>query len=445
MITFVVEAAVRSLLLGSVVWAALFLLRPRNPHLQKTVWIGVLLASLAMPFAVHWNLGPPIQAPQYVLSLQGPGAPIANALTSTVSGWVTGWSGVVAALYSLVVFTLTVRFGAGLAHMWRIRSGALPLHDDWVRKNEDIRVSTRLPGPATFASTILLPVEFSQWTPSKLAVVLSHERSHVRRRDCYVQWLARLHACVFWINPLAWWMQRRLAMLAETTSDDAVVAEIGDRTAYAEVLLEIATMQHAAGAAARVAMSAAHPNVSARIERIISNVPPASPPGLRIQILSVALLLPVMAMSAASVETSRPLPLAWTGAPAPAVSRNNAAQAKRDSLEPRLVSSGDRKSQEKFYPASAKRRGIEGLVEISMTLDTAGHVLDTAVLEEEPRDAGFGDAAAELVRTFVYSNPSGGRAKLSLRVKFELKEHTLTPLPAQPVMAPQVRPRRPGA
>jgi hypothetical protein len=43
------ESALRSLLLGGVVWIGLNLLRVRNPHLHMTTWIVVLAASLAMP------------------------------------------------------------------------------------------------------------------------------------------------------------------------------------------------------------------------------------------------------------------------------------------------------------------------------------------------------------------------------------------------------------
>ena len=42
------ESALRSLLLGGVVWIGLNLLRVRNPHLHMTSWIVVLAASLAM-------------------------------------------------------------------------------------------------------------------------------------------------------------------------------------------------------------------------------------------------------------------------------------------------------------------------------------------------------------------------------------------------------------
>ena len=54
MITTLAEAALRSLVLGGVVWFSLNLFRVRNPHVHMTAWVVVLLASLAMPVVMHW-------------------------------------------------------------------------------------------------------------------------------------------------------------------------------------------------------------------------------------------------------------------------------------------------------------------------------------------------------------------------------------------------------
>ncbi len=125
-------------------------------------------------------------------------------------------------------------------------------------------------------STIMLPSSSVEWNEvdaqsDPFARALAREVL----RLCLVQRLARVHASVFRFNPLAWWLNRRLADLAETTSDDAVLELMRDRTAYADLLLEIA--RHPAPT---MVTSAARSNISARIERIISNIPPASPPRL---------------------------------------------------------------------------------------------------------------------------------------------------------------------
>ena len=49
MLAILAESALRSLILGSVVWIGLNLMRVRNPHVHMTCWAMVLVASLAMP------------------------------------------------------------------------------------------------------------------------------------------------------------------------------------------------------------------------------------------------------------------------------------------------------------------------------------------------------------------------------------------------------------
>ena len=55
MLAILAESALRSLLLGGVVWIGLNLLRSRNPHLHMTSWAMVLVASLSMPLLMHWT------------------------------------------------------------------------------------------------------------------------------------------------------------------------------------------------------------------------------------------------------------------------------------------------------------------------------------------------------------------------------------------------------
>src|SRR5450756_647733 len=56
LIAALAESALRSLLLGGVVWIGLNLLRVRNPHLHMTSWVMVLVASLSMPLLMHWTV-----------------------------------------------------------------------------------------------------------------------------------------------------------------------------------------------------------------------------------------------------------------------------------------------------------------------------------------------------------------------------------------------------
>src|SRR5690606_2705322 len=89
---------------------------------------------------------------------------------------------------------------------------------------------------------VLLPEGWDRWPRGRLAAVLDHERAHVARRDPLVQWLALANRALFWFHPLAWWLERRLAALAEEASDAAVLARGHRPLDYAEHLLVFARM-----------------------------------------------------------------------------------------------------------------------------------------------------------------------------------------------------------
>jgi hypothetical protein len=74
-----------------------------------------------------------------------------------------------------------------------------------------------------FHPVILLPLNWRSWPDAELDAVLIHEREHVRRRDPLIQWLALLNRAIFWFHPLTWWLERKLAELAEDNCDLAVL------------------------------------------------------------------------------------------------------------------------------------------------------------------------------------------------------------------------------
>src|SRR3954447_950782 len=93
MLAILAESALRSLLLGGVVWAGLNLFRVRNPHVQMTSWAMVLVASLSMPLLMHWTTvtvtvdALPVPVAEHLWSATNPPAgpasePLSSALPS---------------------------------------------------------------------------------------------------------------------------------------------------------------------------------------------------------------------------------------------------------------------------------------------------------------------------------------------------------------------------
>jgi hypothetical protein len=66
----------------------------------------------------------------------------------------------------------------------------------------------------------------------------------VRRRDAAINFAARLNRAIFWFHPLAWWLERKLAVTAEHACDEAAARAIAAPDRYAEILLEMADVVH---------------------------------------------------------------------------------------------------------------------------------------------------------------------------------------------------------
>src|SRR5262249_50107482 len=107
--------------------------------------------------------------------------------------------------------------------------------------------------------------------------------------------------CIFWFNPLSWWLVRRLTELAEMISDDVAIAAIGDRPCYAEILLELARPVERASAG----LAMARPRtVRLRIERILAATGLPMVIGWRKRASFATALIPLVAICAATITPS---------------------------------------------------------------------------------------------------------------------------------------------
>jgi len=73
-----------------------------------------------------------------------------------------------------------------------------------------------------------------------LRTVIAHELAHLRRRDHWIAFVQLVAECVWWWNPLFWFIRRQIRLNAELACDAWVVSTLPEqRRAYAEALIEI--------------------------------------------------------------------------------------------------------------------------------------------------------------------------------------------------------------
>ena len=398
MMTAIVEAALRSLALAVMARLGIVACRVKNPQQEKTVWTVVLASALAMPVLQRWGFAPTIPTlfvplPAVALHyfpLHASHGPVAFGMY----------------LYLATTIALLARLAVATARMWRVKVTAEPIGPPWTL-GMDVRVTRRLSSPATFGSTILLPSSYGSWTDDKRALILQHEAAHVRNHDSHLQWIAMLHVCIVWFSPLSWWLRRRLAQLAEQASDDAVLQGNIPKTEYAALLLEMAEVRHANLIAAGITTG----SIEQRIDRILSLDPPRRPVSQLRCALALVAVIPLVAL-AADVTPK------WSTPPSEQVA--GTAQYGMDMTHPYIVSGPSSDDLKKWYPAEASSQRIDGLVQITVTLDEAGRATDTLVISESPQGFGFGAAASELAHVFKYANTTGHPASVTYRIKFEL-------------------------
>ncbi len=287
------NAAARSLVLGCMVAATIGGFQVKNARIKLLLWKGVLLAALAMPLLTF--LAPAIQVAVPLPNLQDGRAKAADmiaepALPQTripkmparkaphtakhteleTAGSPAGlwqpvastpsaprreiqWRVLALCAYLAIAFALLARVFVGMRFGRHLVRAATPIDDaHTLRMLSTISSASELSGAPLLAESemisvpvmlgvrvpaILLPMGWREWDECELTAVLAHEVSHVERRDALTQRLALIHRAIFWFSPLAWWLERHLAELAEQASDDAALASGADRTRYAETLL----------------------------------------------------------------------------------------------------------------------------------------------------------------------------------------------------------------
>lgn len=279
MLPHLLDVSIRSLVLALI--AVAFLAMPRRRRtaaLEHAVWTTVVCGMLAL-FSFSQLLPPlPLRILSSPATLQvtprtaaaetpaiDPVFEQTPAPASTAARPLS-WQDVLLWTYLAVAFAFLIHFATGiwLARRLLAHAGPTPL-------GAGVFESSSVAVPVAIGSKTLLPLDWRDWDRAKLDAVLAHEGAHVRRHDSLIAALAGLNRCVLWFHPLAWILEHRLSFLADQACDDASVAELNDRDAYARVLLEMATRVHQGRLSPHALTMAAPSHIRQRIDALLDD------------------------------------------------------------------------------------------------------------------------------------------------------------------------------
>jgi tetratricopeptide (TPR) repeat protein len=315
--------ALRSTAIAISASVALWALRIKSPHVLHRAWTMVLVVFLLLPLLSIW--APKIRVPLLpqrtarILKVDEPQRELNlfRKRTEPVSmeGTVVfaeAWSATRKAPQSsadtyrpdLLVIAMALYCLVVCALLFRLFLGSM-LGTRMIRRAEregQLHYSVQCKSPLSlgfFRPQILLPVESKKWAPEKLAAVISHEQAHLRRRDPIIGWLAMLHRCIYWFNPLSWWLCSKLSALAEQACDETVLEQGHDPSQYARLLLELARTVNGRGTLVSAWSSSIGGNILAvRIRGILTSGQSTKMSSFRIAgllvLCSIAILFPAL-------------------------------------------------------------------------------------------------------------------------------------------------------
>ena len=248
----------------------LVVLRVRSGAARHAAWSAVLIAMMTMPvlMAIVPSVEVPVPStlaldfgaiagePNPYVAIERPvrqdftGRQPSVAITSPIleakagprwrPTFRSGYQIAATALYAAGALFLFVRIGIGWILARRLVVGAVRVSCD---NRTPVFESPAIATPMTtgiVSPCVLLPITWREWPEDKLRAVLAHENAHVARRDSLVALLAQINRAIFWFHPLAWWLERTLAVTAEHACDETAARQVGQPRRYAEVLLDMA-------------------------------------------------------------------------------------------------------------------------------------------------------------------------------------------------------------
>ena len=233
---------------------------------------------------------------------------------------------------------------------------------------------------------IVLPNDFERrYSARERALILRHERTHIRRGDLHGNALAALLACVYWFNPLLHYALRRYRHDQELACDARVIARHpAQRRRYAEAMFK--TLLDPQPLPVGCHWPAVHP-----IKERIAMLKKPSPRRWQslASVLLAATLSSLTGYAAWAAQPARAVAEHASGKPATktaAVAAQAGAAAKpAKGSRPATLPDAVKQAGRPRYPASAAEAGVSGRVVLIVDVAADGRVADVRVESSQPQ------------------------------------------------------------
>ena len=255
------EIAVRGSVLTLLAITLILLVTRSNAGARSLLWLMLIFALALMPLLSTWLPNLPFAISVTTSAANETAHSWSHMAISVLNGkLIDSWSGNIQSLVlSIYLGIACAGIGylllglASLVGITRRSSGAdAAEHTAQLKLLEKLRshngmdsrislsFSAETQSPMTWGiwqHHIILPTQAQQWHDDLLAQCLSHELAHIQRMDWASHILSRLVLCLYWFNPLNWWLHQRFLEDSEKACDQSVIEDTGCAITYAENLL----------------------------------------------------------------------------------------------------------------------------------------------------------------------------------------------------------------
>jgi TonB family protein len=413
----------QGLLVGLVLWIALFLMRKGPANARYAASCAALVILVLLPVVTACNLYAPITAAGPVKTPSVTSLAVRAARTSS-EPWPAAWLAATQAwalpLWSLGVLAFSLRLVLGSKQVAMLRRRGAPADAAIVKmvaglgkrmglaRPVRVLITTLADGPSVVGwirPVILLPsATLLGLTPEQLEAVLAHEIAHIRRYDYLVNILQIVAETLLFYHPAVWWASARIRHERELCCDDLAVRSCGDALCYARALTALEKLRVLTP---NLAMGSTGGSLIYRIQRLMGETTrecgPSKLSGALTLLLGLTCFLLNVHWAQGQADAIRPSDLAI----APSASQVRDASGVAVELGGAAVLHREPVN----YPKTAAERRIEGTVVVEVTLDARGEASDARVLSGP---AELRKAALESVLNWHFMPGGAGTRQVSI-------------------------------